>query len=94
MRSTDVEPGTTLQVAAEDPRMAEAKQAEAPEFERAADLQAKFAKMLEEEIIFGCLLSGERLVEDALMARFGMTCHVVHSALSSASVIRAQPCAR
>ncbi|HEY3178949.1 MAG TPA: GntR family transcriptional regulator [Casimicrobiaceae bacterium] len=46
-----------------------------------ADLQAKFAKVLEEEIIFGRLLPGERLVEDALMARFGTTRHVVRSAL-------------
>lgn len=39
------------------------------------------AKALEEEIIFGSLRPGTRLVEDALMARFGATRHVVRSAL-------------
>jgi DNA-binding GntR family transcriptional regulator len=59
----------------------ETKQIEVTESERPADLQEKFVKVLEEEIIFGKLLPGERLVEDALMARFGMTRHVVRSAL-------------
>jgi DNA-binding GntR family transcriptional regulator len=60
----------------------EATQTDSGEFERPAqDPQGKVVKVLEEEIIFGRLLPGERLVEDALMARFEVTRHVVRSAL-------------
>lgn len=45
------------------------------------DAQAQVMKALEEEIIFGRLQPGARLVEDALMARFEVTRHVVRSAL-------------
>jgi DNA-binding GntR family transcriptional regulator len=45
------------------------------------DAQALVVKALEEEIIFGRLQPGARLVEDALMARFEVTRHVVRSAL-------------
>jgi DNA-binding GntR family transcriptional regulator len=59
-----------------------ARQTDSIEFDRPArDLKGEVAKVLEEEIIFGRLLPGERLVEDALMARFEVTRHVVRSAL-------------
>jgi DNA-binding GntR family transcriptional regulator len=40
------------------------------------------AAMLGEDIIFGRLAPGTRLIEDNLMARFGATRHVVRSALA------------
>ena len=39
-------------------------------------------KALEEDIIFGRLAPGARLVEDALLARFPVTRHVVRQALN------------
>ncbi|APV48590.1 GntR family transcriptional regulator [Betaproteobacteria bacterium GR16-43] len=45
------------------------------------DAQDLVVKALEEEIIFGRLQPGTRLIEDALMDRFGATRHVVRSAL-------------
>jgi DNA-binding GntR family transcriptional regulator len=43
--------------------------------------QSQLQRVLEEEIIFGRLVPGERLVEDALMSRFGVKRHVVRSVL-------------
>ncbi len=41
------------------------------------------AAALEEDIIFGRLPPGQRLVEDALMARFGVTRHAIRQALGA-----------
>ncbi|MGB6104285.1 MAG: GntR family transcriptional regulator [Pusillimonas sp.] len=43
---------------------------------------ADIAKTLSEDIIFGRLSPGERLIEDNLMARFGATRHFIRQALS------------
>jgi len=43
--------------------------------------QDEVLKGLEEDIIFGRLAPGSRLVEDALMARFGVTRHFIREAL-------------
>jgi DNA-binding GntR family transcriptional regulator len=45
------------------------------------DGQQEIVKRLEEDIIFGRLAPGSRLVEDALMARYGGTRHTVRQAL-------------
>jgi DNA-binding GntR family transcriptional regulator len=45
------------------------------------DEQAEVLRQLEEDIIFGRLAPGSRLVEDVLMARFGATRHFVRQAL-------------
>lgn len=42
---------------------------------------ASFVSAIEEDIIFGRLLPGQRLVEDALMARFSATRHTIRQAL-------------
>lgn len=47
---------------------------------KATDLQ-QVVKALEDDIIFGRMAPGARLVEDQLMDRFGATRHVVRSAL-------------
>jgi DNA-binding GntR family transcriptional regulator len=43
--------------------------------------QSQLQRVLEEDIIFGRLVPGERLVEDALMSRFDVKRHVVRSVL-------------
>jgi len=45
------------------------------------DEQDEILKRLEEDIIFGRLAPGSRLVEDALMARYGATRHFIRQAL-------------
>lgn len=45
------------------------------------DEQAEIIKRVEEEIIFGRLAPGERLVEDNLMERYGASRHFVRQAL-------------
>jgi DNA-binding GntR family transcriptional regulator len=45
------------------------------------DKQAEVVKALEEDIIFGLLSPGTRLVEDTLMERFGATRHLIRQAL-------------
>lgn len=45
------------------------------------DLPEQIAKALEEDIIFGALPPGTRLIEDNLMARFGATRHFIRQAL-------------
>jgi DNA-binding GntR family transcriptional regulator len=45
------------------------------------DEQAEILKRLEEDIIFGRLAPGSRLVEDSLMARYGATRHYIRQAL-------------
>lgn len=52
--------------------------AEAPSRE---DEQAEILRRLEEDIIFGRLPPGTRLVEDVLMSRYGATRHFVRQAL-------------
>ena len=44
--------------------------------------EAELAKALEEDIIFGRLAPGARLVEDILLARFGGTRHFIRQALA------------
>lgn len=46
-----------------------------------ADTPGSIARALEEDIIFGLLAPGSRLVEDPLMARFGATRHAIRQAL-------------
>ncbi|HSI39539.1 MAG TPA: GntR family transcriptional regulator [Xanthobacteraceae bacterium] len=46
-----------------------------------ADEQANILRRLEEDIIFGRLAPGSRLVEDSLMARYGATRHFIRQAL-------------
>lgn len=43
--------------------------------------EAEVVKILEEDIIFGRLQAGERLTEDALLARFPVTRHFIRQAL-------------
>ena len=45
------------------------------------DGQAEIIKLIEEDIIFGRLAPGSRLVEDVLMARYGATRHFIRQAL-------------
>ncbi|MDB5363869.1 MAG: GntR family transcriptional regulator [Rhodospirillales bacterium] len=45
------------------------------------DEQEEILKQLEEDIIFGRFAPGSRLVEDALMARYGATRHFIRQAL-------------
>jgi DNA-binding GntR family transcriptional regulator len=47
----------------------------------ARDAQAEIGRRLEEDIIFGRLEPGSRLVEDALMARYSGTRHTIRQAL-------------
>lgn len=49
---------------------------------RPSEQRRSLAEALEEEIIFGRLVPRERLVEDVLMARFGVKRHVVREALA------------
>ncbi len=46
-----------------------------------ADEQAEILRQLEEDIIFGRLAPGSRLVEDTLMARYGASRHYIRQAL-------------
>jgi DNA-binding GntR family transcriptional regulator len=46
-----------------------------------SDEQAEILRRLEEDIIFGRLAPGARLVEDSLMARYGTTRHFVRQVL-------------
>lgn len=46
-----------------------------------ADAAGAIAQAIEEDIIFGRLAPGSRLVEDPLMARFGATRHAIRQAL-------------
>ncbi|MEP9379967.1 GntR family transcriptional regulator [Aquabacter sp. CN5-332] len=46
-----------------------------------ADEQAEILRRLEEDIIFGRLAPGSRLVEDTLMARYGASRHYIRQAL-------------
>jgi DNA-binding GntR family transcriptional regulator len=46
-----------------------------------ADEQAEIIKRVEEDIIFGRLAPGARLIEDSLMARYGASRHFVRQAL-------------
>ena len=43
---------------------------------------SRVVAILEEDIIFGRLAPGQRLIEDVLMARFGATRHVIRQALA------------
>ncbi|QCI65983.1 GntR family transcriptional regulator [Phreatobacter stygius] len=45
------------------------------------DEQAEVLRQLEEDIIFGLMAPGSRLVEDVLMARYGATRHFIRQAL-------------
>ena len=55
---------------------------EAPAGDAAEPLALDVAKVLGEDIIFGRLAPGTRLVEDHLIARFGATRHYIRSALN------------
>jgi DNA-binding GntR family transcriptional regulator len=46
-----------------------------------ADEQAEIIKRVEEDVIFGRLAPGARLIEDSLMARYGASRHFVRQAL-------------
>lgn len=46
-----------------------------------ADEQAEIIKQVEEDVIFGRLPPGARLIEDSLMARYGASRHFVRQAL-------------
>ena len=52
------------------------REPEPPSLDEAADL----AKLLGDDIIFGRLAPGTRLIEDAIIARFGVTRHFVRQA--------------
>jgi DNA-binding GntR family transcriptional regulator len=54
---------------------------EAGSIQARRDEQDEILKQLEEDIIFGRLAPGSRLVEDALMARYGATRHFIRQAL-------------
>jgi DNA-binding GntR family transcriptional regulator len=54
---------------------------EAGSLQTRRDEQDEILKRLEEDIIFGRLAPGSRLVEDALMARYGATRHFIRQAL-------------
>jgi DNA-binding GntR family transcriptional regulator len=56
--------------------------ANAREFVSAAATETAVVKALEEDIIFGRLPPGTRLIEDTLMARFGVTRHFIRQALA------------
>ena len=57
-------------------------QATAQELVLAATKAPVVVKALEEDIIFGRLPPGTRLIEDSLMARFGVTRHFIRQALA------------
>ncbi len=54
---------------------------EAPASASRVEEQAEILRRLEEDIIFGRLAPGSRLVEDSLMARYGATRHFIRQAL-------------
>ncbi len=56
--------------------------ATAPELDLTSAREAAVVKALEEDIIFGRLPPGTRLIEDALMARFSVTRHFIRQALA------------
>jgi DNA-binding GntR family transcriptional regulator len=57
-------------------------QASAQEPESGTARETAVVKALEEDIIFGRLPPGTRLVEDSLLARFGVTRHFIRQALA------------
>lgn len=65
-----------------DPRRTEAAVVPGPGRRGAAADLARVVEALEEDIIFGRLRPRERLVEDAVMERFGAKRHVVRQALA------------
>jgi hypothetical protein len=60
---------------------AQARRAQVPQDLPPPDEPADLAKLLGDDIIFGRLGPGTRLIEDNLIARFGATRHFVRQAL-------------